>query len=125
MKTLLFVYNSDSGLWNGVVDYVRKAIAPDTYDCNLCKVISGNSLIINRQWVRFIHSLPYTCKFIYRDEYVKSYPMTRSDIPAVFEQLSDGSLRQLVSRKEINAVTNVGELVEIVKKSLQKMEEDY
>ena len=34
-KSIVFVYNADSGLFNMVTDTAHKMLSPDTYECNL------------------------------------------------------------------------------------------
>ena len=38
-QNLVVVYNAKSGGLNAVLDYVHKMVSPETYDCNLCKLL--------------------------------------------------------------------------------------
>jgi hypothetical protein len=41
-KSLLFVYNADSGVFNLVTDIAHKIFSPQTYACQLCCITHGN-----------------------------------------------------------------------------------
>ena len=49
MKTLIFVYNANAGLFNMMSDYAHKIISPETYECNLCALTYGN-LGMKQKW---------------------------------------------------------------------------
>lgn len=87
MKKLVFVYNGDSGLINGVMHYLHKRISPDTYPCELCGMIyDGTSL--NKGWLTFVKTLDMPTEYLHRDEYQKQYGKTNLAWPAVL--LHDG-----------------------------------
>lgn len=94
MKTLVFVYNGDSGLFNGVLHYLHKRISPDTYPCQLCGIIYDGTTM-NREWLDFVKTLGIDTAFLHRDEYVKQYGKSDQAWPAVL--LHDGkALREVV-----------------------------
>lgn len=81
-KKLIFVYNGDSGLINGVMHYLHKRISPDTYPCQLCGIIyDGTSL--NKGWLAFIQSLGVPTEYLHRDEYQRQYGKSSMVWPAV------------------------------------------
>jgi hypothetical protein len=38
---LLIVYNEDSGLFNALSSSLHKALSPETYECQLCRITYG------------------------------------------------------------------------------------
>ena len=118
---LIFVYNTDSGLWNWVTDYARKAIDPDSYKCNLCKVIAGNGLTTKKPWKEFIQSLSIPTKFMYLDEFQTQFPKIETSAPAVFLS-EEGQIPQvIISSQSINKVKNLDELIELVKGEIKNL----
>lgn len=93
MKKLVFVYNGDSGLVNGVMHYLHKRISPDTYPCQLCGVIYDGTKL-NRGWLDFVQSLGVETEYLHRDEYRKQYGKTDRAWPAVL--VHDGAVLQEV-----------------------------
>lgn len=61
MQKLIFVYNGDSGLFNGVMHYLHKRISPDTYPCQLCGIIYDGTEL-NKGW-RSLKSSAYRPSF--------------------------------------------------------------
>lgn len=94
MQKLVFVYNGDSGLVNGIMHYLHKRLSPDTYPCQLCGIIyDGTSM--NKEWLTFVNSLGIATEYLHRDEYRKKYGQTDLAWPAVL--LHEGkSLPQIV-----------------------------
>ncbi len=82
MKKLVFVYNGDSGLINGVMHYLHKRISPDTYPCELCGMVYDGTAL-NKDWLAFVKSMGMPTEFLHRDEYRKQYGKSALDWPAV------------------------------------------
>jgi hypothetical protein len=112
---LLFVYNADSGLLNTLKDTVHKAIAPETYACNLCRITYG-AISMRDEWKNFIAGLPHDVAFMHRDEFVRAYPGTHADLPALFS--ADEAPRVLVSAKEMNDAKTIRALIDLVTTAL-------
>jgi len=90
MRTLLFVYNADAGLWNAVMDSLHKAFAPKTYPCSLCAITYGYTSM-QPKWKAFLetelkeHDIVY--KFLHKDEFIEIYGAEAPydyPLPAVF-----------------------------------------
>lgn len=115
----IFVYNSDGTVLSLVKDTAHKVVSPDTYPCNLCRIIYPG-VTMQEDWRKFIQSLPHEVIFLHRDEFRKRYPNQKSiQLPAVFtERASDVAL--FVPHTEINKTKNIGELIETVKRFLSK-----
>lgn len=94
MKKLVFVYNGDSGLVNGVMHYLHKRISPDTYPCALCGIIY-DGMSVKQDWLSFVKALGVDTEFVHRDEYCKQYGKSTLVWPAVL--LHDGpALKEVV-----------------------------
>jgi hypothetical protein len=100
--SLLFVYNADSGLWNGALDVMHKVFSPNTYACNLCGITYG-ALSVKKEWAEFIKMLPLITEFLHRDEWLKEFKR-EDDLPAVFIQNGD-EVRSFISAEEMNKLS--------------------
>ena len=112
---IIFVYNADSGLLNALKDTVHKAISPETYACNLCRVTYG-ATSMQDEWKEYIAGLPHDVSFMHRDEFSKAYPGVKTQLPALFSL--DGSPQILVSAKEMNGAKTIRDLIDIVSAAL-------
>ncbi|PIN95415.1 hypothetical protein COU56_01700 [Candidatus Pacearchaeota archaeon CG10_big_fil_rev_8_21_14_0_10_31_9] len=112
MKSLIFVYNADSGIFNSISDSIHKIISPSTYQCNLCKITYG---ITNEkdEWKNYISSLPYRVIFLHKEEFKKQYPNVKERLPAVFKILGSKTIL-LISADEINKCKNLSDLKKLV-----------
>lgn len=108
---LIFVYNADSNFFSLVKGTAHKLASPETYPCNLCR-LTYPFASMNKEWKKFIKSLPYEAIFLHRDEFNEQYPNHKNtQLPAVFiENTSDISL--LISNEEISKAKNIAELIE-------------
>jgi len=120
MKRLLFVYNADSGVASGLLDFAHKIISPDTYECNLCKVTYGLTGM-KRDWKSFVNGLSHDheVEFLHRDEFLKSYPEIKERLPALFEK-EGKRLKVLVSSDEMKKPKDVDELKQLVSKRINE-----
>ena len=82
-KELIFVYNADSGKWNGYMDIMHKIFLPKTYPCSLCAITHG-TFSIRESWKEFIDNSPVTMHFLHRDEWEEQYNRKGEQLPAVF-----------------------------------------
>lgn len=110
---LIFVYNADSDFVSSVKDTAHKFMSPGTYPCNLCK-LTYPLISMNREWKKFIKSLPCEVEFLHRDEFHKQYPGQENvQLPAVFQEDASG-IRLFINQAEINKAKNLAELIKIV-----------
>lgn len=118
---LIFVYNSDGTFASLVKDTAHKLVSPTTYPCNLCRLTYPVALM-DKEWKRFIESLPYEVSFLHRDEFYKQYPKQKEiRLPAVFKEDPSG-MRPFISHNEIDKTKSVQELIEAVKLFLAKQD---
>ena len=112
MKSLLFVYNADSGLFNLVTDIAHKIFSPQTYACQLCSITHGN-LTMREEWRAFIDELPLECEFMHRDEFLKAHSSVQDELPAVYTR-SNGELRLCVDASKIISCSDLSELKRLI-----------
>ena len=89
---LLFVYNADGGVVNGLVDAVHKIVSPATYPCSLCAITYGK-LAMEPQWRAWLKGLSVPAAFHHRDDFAAAYPDARVRLPAVLIERDGGSKR--------------------------------
>ena len=119
-KTLLLVYNADTGLFSVLTDYAHKILSPKTYPCNLCALTYG-SMGMNNKWKEFIATLKVPIAFLHRDEFVKQHDLKDTQLPAAFLQQGE-SLKMLITNHEINRCASVEDLIDLVIKNVETIE---
>lgn len=116
MKTLLFVYNADSGVLNSIKDGIIKITDPEGYECRLCALTYGVATM-KGEWRKFVKSLPVETRFLHRDEFKEKYG-DEVELPATFiEENSELSL--LISSEEYNELTTLRGLQSLVRVKLR------
>lgn len=111
-KRLLFVYNADSGIGNALIDYGKKYISPETYECRLCMVTYG-AFGMKKDWKKFVESLPYEAVFLHRDELKTRHADADIALPVVLLE-TGGTLDVLVSSKDFKNIQTLDRLQEVV-----------
>lgn len=120
---LIFVYNIDSNLFALIAGTAHKLASPETYKCNLCR-LTYPFASMDKEWKKFITSLPYQAVFLHRDEFNEQYQNQKdTPLPAVFVEDSSG-IRLLISDKEISKAKSISDLIEMTKYSLPKQSDD-
>jgi len=107
-RTILFVYNADSGIFNTVTDIAHKIFSPQSYECNLCAITYGN-FTIRAEWKEFLETLDAELEFLHRDEFIKKYRLAAMALPAVFLK-SGAELELWINADEINGCRSINEL---------------
>ncbi len=103
MKKLIFVYNGDTGLVNGVMHYLHKRISPKTYPCQLCGVIY-DGMSVNSDWLAFVKTLGVPTEFLHRDEYEQRYGESSHAWPAVLLQEDNQSTQVVISATDFSDI---------------------
>lgn len=116
-KTLLFVYNADSGFLNAIKDGLEKITDPKGYGCRLCGLTYGVATM-KKSWRSFLKTLPLQSKFLHRDEFVEKYG-EHTPLPATFIEES-GELALIISSEEYNELTTLEQLESFLVEKLQK-----
>jgi hypothetical protein len=117
MDNIIFVYNADSGLFNGVKDLIHKNISPATYPCSLCAVTYGN-LGMRHEWRQFVRSLNRIVEFLHRDELADQYGIQDIPLPAAFKKGMDRAPELWLTSELINSCKSLDDLQELVLKKL-------
>lgn len=115
---LIFVYNADGGLINGMKDYFYKIFSPSTYDCNLCGISFGLGGM-KKGWKKYIEGLPILVEFLHRDEFNKEYPNTQKEFPSAWVKRNN-ELEILISGEEMNIPKTLEELMSLTNKKLEQ-----
>lgn len=116
-KSLLFVYNADSGLLNAIKDGIEKITDPDGYGCRLCSLTYGVATM-KTGWRSYLSGLPLESKFLHRDEYVRIYGAD-TPLPATFLVEGD-ELTLIISSDEYSELTTLRGLEALVKTRLKE-----
>lgn len=113
MKTLIFVYNADRGLGDGVVHFFHKLLRPQSYPCGLC-AITFDTVSMKQAWKKFLFSLPHECLFLHRDEYLLHYDLAPTGgFPAVFGLGNEG-MTQVLTSEEIDSAQTCEQLISLI-----------
>lgn len=112
MDKLVFVYNADSGIVNGLLDYAHKTFSPQTYACNLCALTYGYTGM-RAEWRRFLRNLRAPVEFVHRDELRERYCVEGVALPTILA-LRAGILEVWMSATAINACNTLDELRSLV-----------
>ena len=114
--TLVFVYNSDGGLFNGLRNWAHKIVAPSTYPCSL-HALSYGTLGIHSEWRSFVDSLPVGTRFYHRDEFHRRYGKLQEPLPAVFLQV-DNQVEVWITTEDLKRLNILDELIILVRRKL-------
>lgn len=113
-RPLIFVYNADGGVLNGLKDLWIKAVRPQDYDCQLCAVTYGYTGM-KREWRDYVRGLGVDVRFLHRDELRAEFGVSGVALPAAFEVAPDGSLREWLAASELRAASSLGDLMDLVR----------
>ena len=109
-KQLIFIYNADSGLINALLDYGKKYIQPDKYECQLCAVTYGPFGMKN-DWKKFFKQLHTDVEFLHRDEYVAAHPDSTIDqYPTMLGIDNAGEHKILISKTDFEKIKSLEDL---------------
>ena len=115
MKTLVLIYNADSGDINAAIDAIRKIIAPGRYSCSLCAITHG-PFSMKPRWREFLLGLDMKVQFLHRDEYEDAGPGT--ELPMILMRDEFGITRTLLSADDIRQLNTVDELINEIDRRL-------
>lgn len=121
-EKLVFVYNADGGLLNGIMDSAHKLFAPSTYQCALCAVTHG-LIGMRSEWKDYMRSLSYETRFYHRDGFRKEWPQMEAEMPAVFFEAEAEKIELLISKQELEMVRSVGQLSALLGRRIADMKQ--
>lgn len=113
MEKIIFVYNADSGLFNGIKDLIHKNLSPSTYPCSLCTVTYDN-LGMRREWKQFLHLLDQEVEFLHRDELADRYGIRGIRLPAALKQRREGVPEIWLTADLIDSCQSLADLQKLV-----------
>ncbi len=109
-RTLIFVYNAKSDVWNKSIDFAHKIISPSTYSCNLCSLTHDN-FSERKNWRDFREKSEAGFEFVYKDKFLKEYGKSfGEDFPMIFEQIG-GELCLLFDSSSIKSMASTEQLI--------------
>ncbi len=111
-RSLLFVYNADSGLFNTLADIGHKLLSPQTYACDLCALTHGY-FREKAQWREIIEALDLECEFLHRDQFRQRYPDDPTPLPAIFLK-TGGSIRPCVGTQQLRDCKDLEQLQRLI-----------
>lgn len=110
IKSLIFVYNANSGTLNALFDIGHKLISPDTYDCKLCS-LTHSAFAERKAWKEFRENNSIKMEFLHKDEFEQQYE-PRYEYPVVL--LQTGAIKELLNREAIAAQPDIESLISAI-----------
>ena len=121
-RTLVFVYNANSGVFNALADLVHKTVSPSTYPCKLCDITYGVTGM-RRAWASFIQKSDFQSVFTYRDLVPTQYPQIQiGELPAVF-LLEDSGAKEVISAKEFVSLEDIPSLISFLESKMTVLDD--
>jgi hypothetical protein len=117
---LIFIYNADSGVKNGLFDIAHKIFNPDTYQCHLCELTFG-AFRERSIWKKFRSAHDTSMEFIHKDEFLKVYAskfLPAYSYPLILEETAS-DLTIFMGTEEINAISGTKELIKAIEQRMQ------
>ena len=102
---LIFVYNADGGVAQGIMDSVHKTLSPSTYPCSLCAITYG-AFTMDRRWRAWLKGLPVPSVFYHKDD----SPYRDFALPVVLVERG-GQVATLVSAERLDSLPTVDALI--------------
>ncbi len=116
-KSLIFIYNANSGIISSVKDLWHKILRPSTYDCNLCMQTFG-TISMKKDWKKFINNLNIDVEFLHKNDFKKKYKITDAKYPSAYVK-KNVSLELLITKNEMNNVKSLDEMEALVSSKLK------
>ena len=115
MPKLIFVYNADSGVINGMFDFFHKIMNPSGYSCDLC-LITHSHIGMRKAWRNSLKSLKVKKQYLHKDEFKLHYPNYSSvKFPAIF--LEEKELIQIITSKDLENIA-LSRLIRLLKEEV-------
>ena len=111
-KSLVFVYNAKSGLFNKLTDFAHKIISPNTYACNLC-AITHSEFGMRNEWKEFLDSIELPVVFLYQDGLSQQFGIDNVPLPAIFIKTGN-QLELTIDATTINACRSIADLKQLI-----------
>jgi hypothetical protein len=119
VKTLLFVYNTNSGVLQSIRNYASgTASASGTDTCTL-SAITHSPVGMKKEWKRFLKDLVIPSRLLDRNEFSWEFRELKTTFPAVVVQ-NGTNLAILVGTDEINRCRDLHDLIHLVQLRLSQ-----
>ena len=112
-KTLVFIYNIDSGVLAKIKDYAGLESSPATDFCRLY-TLTNSPIGIKKEWKRFIKELGIPGWFLNRNEFSTEFGTGLTTFPAIFLQVGE-NMSLVVGSDEINQCQVLEDLISLVR----------
>jgi hypothetical protein len=109
---LIFIYNADGGIAQGILDSIHKTLSPSTYPCSLCAITYG-AFAMDRRWRDWLKALPVPSDFYHKDD----SPYREVALPIVLADRG-GRVEMLVSAQELDTLADVDSLIAMLEARL-------
>jgi len=98
-KTIYFIYNADSGLFNSLKYWYKKNIKKQHGTCELCDISHGK-YFVRIDWLLFLWELKkdYDVKVLHRDEVSQKIKDKVSFFPTVIGETFDNEIVQIMNK---------------------------
>jgi hypothetical protein len=118
LKTLLFVYNTDSSVLQALRDYTAcPSAASRSGNCTLC-ALTHSPVGMKKEWKRFIRDLEIPSQFLNRNEFLSEFGDYQHTFPAVF--LRKGTeLVLLICSGELSRCQTLRDIISLIEYHLQ------
>jgi hypothetical protein len=110
--TLVFVYNAEAGVLNGIMDSAHKLFSPSTYACDLCAITHGLTRI-KPEWRAWLQQSGRDVQFYHRSDFRQAWPAVDIPLPTILMQEGD-RLRPVISASDLAQISDVGQLVALL-----------
>ncbi len=118
-QRLVFVYNADSGVFNLLADIAHKALSPDTYQCQLCKLTHG-LFKVRQSWLDYLSHQSIDMRFLHRDEFIQQTGRSTDRFPAVFIE-REGEFECLIDAEQIASLDTPEALMRVIDSALKSV----
>lgn len=111
-ERLIFIYNADGGIAQGIMDSVHKTLSPATYPCSLCAITYG-AFTMDRRWRAWLKALPVPSVFYHKDD----SPYRDVALPVVLIERG-GRVETLVPAERLDSLASVDALIAEIERRL-------
>jgi len=105
---LLFVYNAEKDVLNGLVDYAHKVFIPSTYKCDLC-ALTYHNMGVRKNWKEFKKKTSANLSFHYIKGFEKEFNESY-DYPVVLLR-ENGENRVVLNNLDLSRFKSAEDLI--------------
>jgi hypothetical protein len=121
-RSLVFVYNADSGILPRMKDMSSRGGAVPGKDACSLLAVTFSPIGMKKEWKRFVHDLGIPVRFMSRDEFSSQFRALTATFPAAFLQTGN-DLTLFISTDEINRCAQLEDLISLVQQRLTQIRE--